>query len=81
MIKELVESNGKTGSRAVATPISEFGTDERDDEMTLDHAQTKMFRSLAGTLLWIARCRDQISLSRCTDLPDERMHRERKTGD
>jgi hypothetical protein len=56
MIRELVESNGMTGSKPIATPISEFGTDELDDEVVLDHVQTKAFRSLAGALLWIARC-------------------------
>ena len=56
MITEMVERFGMTNCKTIATPISEHEEEDRGGEELLDQDMSKRFRSLAGALLWVARC-------------------------
>ena len=75
MICDLIKKFGMENSKCIATPIAE-NTEILDDENELLSMEaTKDFRSIAGGLLWIARCtRPDISfavhkMTRCTHAP------------
>jgi hypothetical protein len=55
MIANLVETFGMQGSKPVSTPIAEVVSSVEDTEQLTAEAASQ-FRTLAGALLWIARC-------------------------
>ena len=56
MIRELVERHGMTTSNPISNPIAENENEDREGHEVLDISMSKKLRSLAGALLWIARC-------------------------
>ena len=56
LITKLVESFDMSKAKPVSTPISDLTTMDYGDEELLSEAEITRFRSMAGGLLWIARC-------------------------
>ena len=56
MIRELLIRFEMTKCNPVTTPIGDCESEHHEDQDLLDQAMAKRFRSLAGALLWIARC-------------------------
>jgi hypothetical protein len=55
MIESLVEQFGMKDAKSVGTPIADI-VPAADDMTLLNASDTSSFRTLAGALLWIARC-------------------------
>ena len=56
MIREMVEHYNMTRCNPITNPIAENEEEDREGQEPLDRVMSKRFRSVAGALLWIARC-------------------------
>ena len=56
MIRDMVERYDMKNSKPIGSPIAEHENEDREGQELLDQTMAKRFRSLAGALLWIARC-------------------------